>query len=247
MRMNMTFIITTDVDFVSDDLLRIAYEPLKHIPITIFMTGPSDYLKNTAKRNPLWEIEPHPNFCEASTHGSCINEVLSTISTFPCENIGFRCHRYYSSNDVEERFFELGFGYASNICTDLECIKPFFDRCGLLQIPIFFEDGGYLKAHGVPSVCDILPHINEKGVYVFNFHPIHLALNSCSFDKIHKIKRSMPPSSYSSLSQKDIDALKNNGYGVFDFLSELLSYAKENNIQFLNLKQYYEQQKANRI
>ena len=45
MRMNMTFIITTDVDFVSDDLLRIAYELLKHIPITIFMTGPSDYLK----------------------------------------------------------------------------------------------------------------------------------------------------------------------------------------------------------
>ena len=57
----------------------------------------------------------------------------------------------------------------------------------------------------------------------------------------------MSPSSYGSLSLTDVAELKNNGYGMFDFLNELILYARENNIEFLNLKQYYEQQKANRI
>ena len=40
----MTFILTSDVDFVSDDFLDIAYRPLTELPLTMFMTGRSEYL-----------------------------------------------------------------------------------------------------------------------------------------------------------------------------------------------------------
>ena len=40
----MTFILTSDVDFVSDDFLDSAYRPLKELPLTIFMTGRSEVL-----------------------------------------------------------------------------------------------------------------------------------------------------------------------------------------------------------
>ena len=40
---------------------------------------------------------------------------------------------------------------------------------------------------------------------------------------------------------------QNGIYGYSDFLGELISYANKNNIEFLNLKQYYEKQKASRI
>lgn len=243
----MTFILTSDVDFVSDDFLDIAYRPLKELPLTIFMTGRSEYLDKAVCENTWWETEPHPNFCAQSTHGGSISEVFSTIEQFYGDAVGFRCHKYYSSNDIEEKFANRGFSYASNICTDLVSIAPFWDRCGILQIPIFFEDGGYLKYHGVPRLDDILKRMHRDAVYVFNFHPIHLVLNSCDFSTIRRLKDSMSATRYSMLSAEDARMLRNNAYGVADFLGELISYANKNNIEFLNLKQYYEKQKANRI
>ena len=219
----MTFILTSDVDFVSDDFLDIASRPLKELPLTIFMTGRSEYLDKAVCENTWWETEPHPNFCDQSTHGNSISEVFSTIEQFYGDAVGFRCHKYYSSNDIEE------------------------DRCGILQIPIFFEDGGYLKYRGVPRLDDVLKRMHTDAVYVFNFHPIHLALNSCDFSTIRRLKDSMPATRYSMLSAEDARTLRNNEYGVADFLGELLSYANKNNIELLNLKQYYGKQKANRI
>lgn len=243
----MIFVLTSDVDFVSDDFLELAYKPLKDYPLTVFMTEKSDFLENALQQTPSWEAEPHPNFCDGSTHGSSLEEVFATIEHFSGDRLGFRCHKYYSSNDIEEAFAGKGFAYASNICTDLSTVSPFWDRCGILQIPIFFEDGGYLKYHGIPKLDDILKRMTDNGVYVFNFHPIHLALNSCDFSAIRKLKDSMPPSQYSSLSAKDAQAYRNNGYGVSDFLKELLVYAHKHNIEFMNLKQYYEKCKAIRF
>lgn len=236
----MTFVLTSDVDFVSDDVLKTAYYPLQTVPMTIFMTGESQYLREKLNTIPHWEGEVHPNFCEGSTHGRSCNEVFDAISSFSGEGLGFRCHRYYSSNDVEERFAEKGYEYSSNICTDLEPVSPFKDRCGLVQFPIFMEDGGYLKYHGIPHIEDIQKKIVADGIYVFNFHPIHLALNSSDFSHIRKLKDTMSPESYRNMTMEDIYTRRNTAYGMSDFLNELLSYAQNNGIELLNLKQCYE-------
>ena len=240
----MIFILTSDVDFVSDDFLRIAYQPLEQLPMTIFMTGASTYLSESSLTNTVWEMEPHPNFCEGSTHGSSIDEVFHTIRGFSGEERGFRCHRYYSSNDIEERFAGCGYSYASNICADLVYVPPFINRCGLLQIPIFFEDGGYLKYHGVPTIDDIAKRLSHEGVYVFNFHPIHLALNSCDFSSIRRLKDSMSQEQYHTMTEVDVQAHRNIKYGMMNFLQDLLLYAREHNVRFMNLKQYDEEYKT---
>ena len=241
------FALTSDVDFVSDDFLEIAYQPLKKLPLTVFMTGKSEYLEKEIQKNTLWEVEPHPNFCSGSTHGNSQKEVFETIKAFQGEGMGFRCHKYYSSNEIEEEFVQQGFAYASNICTDLSNISPFWDRCGIFQIPIFFEDGGYLKYHGIPKVEEISKKMTQDGIYVFNFHPIHLVLNSFDFNEVRCFKDSMSSKHYSSLSAKDAFLYRNTGYGVADFLKELLEYAGKYEINFINLKQYYEKYKANCI
>ena len=229
----MIFVLSTDVDFVSDAVLEAAYQPLQEIPMTVFMTGKSDYLLKAFRNNPFWEAEVHPNFCYGSTQGDTIEEIFKTLELFSGEKLGFRCHKYYCSNDIEEKFEQLGYLYASNICTDLEEIKPFMDRCGILQIPIFMEDGGYLKYHGVPRMNDILPKMQPEGIYVFNFHPIHLALNSNDFSTIRALKDSMTSSEYGTMTVTDISVYRNKGYGIADFLNELIVYAHKNNIQFI--------------
>ncbi len=243
----MTFIFTPDVDFVSDDIIEVAYRHFESLPLTVFMTGESAILAKCLSRNSLWEAEPHPNFCSGSKHGDSLQEVFETINRFPCKRLGFRCHKYYSSNDIEEEFARLGYGYASNICTDMQEVKPFWDRCGLLQLPIFFEDGGYLKYHGVPKLDDIVGKMRNDGVYVFNFHPIHIALNSCDFAVSRRLKDSISSREYGKLMWAKVSKYRNKEYGIADFLDELIAYAHKNNIKLMNLKQYYEECKVNRI
>ena len=243
----MTFVFTSDVDFVSDDIIEFAYKPFESLPLTVFITGESKYLAKAFTQNHLWEAEPHPNFCYGSTHGSSQREVFETINKFHCERYGVRCHRYYSSNDIEEEFARLGYGYLSNVCTDIQEVKPFWTRCGMLQIPIYFEDGGYLKYHGMPKLDDIVGNMQNDGVYVFNFHPIHIALNSCDFTASRQLKDSILPSEYSRLTMADVAPYRNNEYGIADFIDELIAYARKYKIKLMNLKQYYEECKSNRI
>ena len=244
----MKFILTSDVDFVSDDILEFAYRSINKLPLTIFLTGKSDYLKTMAKSNKRWELEVHPNFCNGSTHGKAFCEVVRTIEKFSGEKIGYRCHRYYSSNDVDEYFSSIGYKYSSNICTDLVEMQPFKKRNGTIEIPIFFEDGGYLKYHGVPLIDNFINNLNNKnGVYVFNFHPIHLALNSSDFDFVYSFKNSMDSKKYNNMKIEEVLQYRNTGYGMADFFNELIKYAKENNIEFINLREYYEECKGNRF
>ena len=240
----MVIVITSDVDFVSDDVLMEAYKGLEKIPMTIFQTHHSKYLEKSFKEN-NWEAEIHPNFCEGSTQGKTVAEVISFMSSIPSRNIGYRCHRYYTVNEIEEYYVEAGFKYISNVCTDLELIHPFVMRSGLVQYPIFMEDGGYLKYHGVPKATDIIKKMQEEGIYVFNFHPIHLALNSKDFYYVRKIKDSLSIAEYNNIDLKNITRLRNNGYGIRTFLNELLEYAQKNNIEIKTLEECFYERKDN--
>lgn len=238
----MVIAITSDTDFVSDEILNDAYSIFKNIPLTIFQTNPSEFLKRNAKEN-NWELEVHPNFCEKSTHGNSVNEVITNCDDFKGEAIGFRCHKYYSSNDVVEQYKLKGYKYSSNICTDLNYISPFYDRAGILNFPIFFEDGGYLKYHGVPNFNFIKTKLVQNEICVLNFHPIHITLNTSDFYKIRELKDSVPANKYASLTTKDIAHLINQNYGIKNFIIELLEYSKNNNVELLTLRECYERYK----
>ena len=72
--------------------------------------------------------------------------------------------------------------------------------------------------------------MHRDAVYVFNFHPIHLVLNSCDFSTIRRLKDSMSATRYSMLSAEDARMLRNNAYGVADFLGALIIYANKTQI-----------------
>src|SRR3990167_3805264 len=105
----------------------------------------------------------HPNFLPDSSHGLSFKEVIDY-----CENLvptadGFRSHRYFEVNDIMDDFAKRGFKFASNHCTRCETyIKPLVHRSGLLSIPIFFEDGGYLLMDPSLNFNHIVPRLRSE-------------------------------------------------------------------------------------
>jgi len=67
---------------------------------------------------------------------------------------------------------------------------------GLLSIPIFMEDGGFLFQKHKLCLDTILKKLPSKGTIVFLFHPMHLALNSNNFDTMKTLKNSLTIDEY---------------------------------------------------
>ena len=104
------------------------------------------------------------------------------------------------------------------------CVYPWL-RQGVLQIPFFYEDDLYLLEN-----YDYTPQFylskNIKMCKVFNFHPIHLFLNSESLNRYQGIKD----------DYHNYDILKKNintqRYGTLDFFEDLIFIAQKKGYSF---------------
>ena len=138
---------TCDIDWASEYAIE---ESLKYfysadIPLTVFLTHKSSVITRE-----IGNINAgiHPNFLQNSSQGNTFDEIIDFCFDILPNAICFRGHRYFEVNDIYEKLYNRGVRYASNTCTFLEVIPPFLHRCGLIQFPIFFEDGAYLLQDG---------------------------------------------------------------------------------------------------
>src|SRR6056297_3208949 len=136
-------IVTVDLDWAPEPAIEETLDFLQNRGIipTVLATHRSPRVEAS-----LCEIEVglHPFFHPNSSHGKTIEAVIDSVKAIPHNVPAFRGHRYASCNESNKLMLEAGMKLASNICTDLEIVPPFIDRIGLIQVPIYFEDGGYL-------------------------------------------------------------------------------------------------------
>ena len=103
-------------------------------------------------------------------------------------------------------------------------IHPFRHVNGMVEVPVYFADDAYIfvedhKEWSNPSVEEITS-ISAKSVKVFNFHPIHIALNSSSFSTYESTKS----------FHRDWETIRinrNASFGVRDLLMCLIQEQKE--------------------
>ena len=107
--------------------------------------------------------------------------------------------------------------------------KPFMKYPGILEIPISFEDDLYFSNPSKTFKINEL-HLNPKKLFIFNFHPIHIYLNTNSMQHYQKSKM------YSHNSDK-LKLCRSNKRGTRDLLIELLEYISKKDIEILTLKQ----------
>lgn len=236
------FCITSDIDWASDDALKIFLNIIKNynLPVTLFLTHSSLFILDIINNMDI-DVGIHPNFLEGSSQGNSYKEVIEYCRTILPNAKSFRCHRYFDVNDITEILHARGFLYDSNLCTFLESIDPFVHRSGIIRFPVYFEDGAYLYHKGELDFNKIHKKLFLKpGLMIINIHPMHMVLNSPNFLYSRKIKDNLTREEWNNLSISKLEKMKYTERGIRDFLIDFFNYIKLNNFKVYNLKQIYE-------
>jgi hypothetical protein len=220
-------IVTIDVDWACEAAIEDTLDSLDELNVlpTIFVTHRSPRIE--ASLNKL-AVGLHPYFGTNSSHGSNISQVVEHILGLPHNFPAFRCHRFAICNSSRQAMVEAGMIISSNICTDLEIVAPFKDRFGLLEVPIFMEDGGYLwRKHSLEISQKFKEKIQSQGLKVITLHPMHFAINTPNFEYMYEIKQSMSREEWIGMSKDTLNKLRRKGRGIRDLILELIELAPE--------------------
>ena len=221
------FCFTSDIDWASEAVVRYSHDLLQAdtLKLTYFNTNPSTFL-DELQESARARILIHPNFLPDSSHGGTYEEVMDYCRRLVPDADGFRTHRYFEVNDVMDEYAARGFRFFSNHCTRCEVnLKPLLHRSGMLSIPIFLEDGGYLLMDPSLDFEGIPARLLAPGLKVINFHPAHMALNTPHFAYTRQIKDSMSRERWNNLDGDDIRALQFEGNGIRTIVQRIIAAA----------------------
>ncbi len=218
-------IVTVDLDWAPEPAIEETLDFLEAqgIPITVFTTHRSARVESCMDKI---EVGLHPFFDPDSSHGTTIAEVVKHVIDLPHNLPAFRCHRFAICNSSRQALSEADFLISSNVCTDLEIVSPFRDRFGLLEVPIFLEDGGYLwRKHPLKISRELTSLILGKGTKVIIIHPMHFCLNTPNFSYMYDIKQSFTRHQWKNMPKNTLNYLRWKGLGIRDLLIELIQLA----------------------
>jgi len=217
-----SLIITLDIDWACEPAIEDTLDFLKNLKITptIFTTHRSPRIEASLSE---LEVGLHPYFDTSSSHGSTIPEIVSHVMSLPHNLPAFRCHRYAQCNTSRQAMAEAGMLISSNVCTDLETVPCFKDRFGLLEVPIFLEDGGYLwRKHPLVMNSYLKEMMKKEGMKVITIHPMHFAINTPDFGYMYKIKQSVSREAWKNMTKSTLNDFRWKGRGIRDLLVDLI-------------------------
>ena len=186
------FCFTSDIDWADDEMIAFAYSIFDEyeVPITPFLTHDSEFLKRRFA-NFEFRVGLHPNFLSGSTHGEDINQILDHVVSLNPSSTFFRCHHYYDTTEVTEKFRQRDFGFDSNInFAPSSNLVPLVHESGLIRYPVFLGDGTLLSNFSDGDLTDLLMLLSAPGLKIFNFHPVHVCLNTPNTEHYREFKKS---------------------------------------------------------
>lgn len=208
--------ITFDVDWASDVVVAdtLALLNAANVQATFFATH-STSLFNGIQGH---EIGIHPNFLLAKDYESELDRLMNL---YP-QAKGVRCHSYYQNTQILDLFVERGLQYDSNsVMFGCHNIQPFKHWNGLVRVPVFWEDDINCLV-GATWNPELLPLANPNALYVFNFHPIHIYLNT---EKLSRYKTAKPYY-HDPIKLREFVNPESTDVGARVFLKRLLSLVK---------------------
>lgn len=220
--------ITFDTDWAPDELVDYCVELCLEyrVKVTLFCTHPGEDVSrkstNLMKRGypKDTELAIHPKF----VRGVSFRETLALLSEEYPDAKGVRSHSILVGWEIIQAYEEVGIQYDSNFLLHFKSVWPFFytgANNGVLELPIYFMDQPYCgfaspKFHS--SVFNI-----KRGLRVFDFHPIHVYLNTNDLRVYQAAKQ------YYHDPIKLIE-YRAAGEGIYSLLTSLLTYVRANNI-----------------
>lgn len=232
---------TSDIDWASEYAIKstIDFFKNKNIPLTMFLTHESEVVKKALEKNEI-KVGLHPNFMPDSSQGDDYGKVIDfCFNIFP-NAIGYRSHRYYSVNDTVEMMIKRGIKFESNICTLLDNMPPFLHRNGIIEFPIFFEDGAYLLNNEKVDFKNFEEDFLSSGLKVINIHPMHLMLNTPYFKYTREIKDKLSRYEWNNLTKESLEKISYKGNnGIKKVIEDMLESVVKNKLKTMYLEDVY--------
>ena len=210
--------LTFDMDWAHDDVLSFVLDWLecKSIKATWFVTHNTPLL-DRIRSNKLMEVGIHPNFnslLDGKGDVGGAERILDELLELVPEAKSIRSHSLFQSGTLQNMFKSKGLLYDCNhfvpFHQDLE-MRPWAIWNGLIKVPHGWEDDICFMSDKDFSVSLIK---QCTGLCVFDFHPIHVYLNTPYMDWYEKSRPNI--NDISALSRQIFE-----GAGTFNALQNV--------------------------
>lgn len=222
---------TSDIDWAPEEVIADTLNLLEYygVKCTFFSTHHSLELSKSNKK--LFETGIHPNFnpiLSGKSEKRAIDIIDEILDIHP-EAQGVRSHSMLQSTAILQLFAERKLLYDANHFMPYHTgLKPFKLWTGMIRIPYNWEDDVHWT-YGY-SFDESRIDLKDEGLIVFDFHPIHIFLNTENKYRYNEAKKYYnDPKTLIKYRNKDV-------IGTRDLFISLLTYCKQNNIVTHKLK-----------
>lgn len=189
--------LTFDIDWAHDEVLADCIDLVEEadVPATWFVTHETPLLARL-RANPKFELGIHPNFnflFNLQTQaGFSAEEVLERTMALVPEATAVRSHHMTQSSTLLNLFRSKGLTHDCNHFIPMTAgitLKPWLLWNDMVRVPYSWEDDImciYGQQQSLPDMSDLL---SREGLMVFDFHPIHVYLNT---EDLQRYERTRP-------------------------------------------------------
>lgn len=237
--MNNEIFLTFDMDWANDSVLRYFHSMICELGIrgTLYTTHHTPMLEEIRANN-LLELGIHPNFNKllenTDTKTANIQTKIKELLEIVPEAVSVRSHSLTQSSIMSKYFSSYGLKYELNVffpVSNHTYINSYRDVWGMIQVPFIFEDDIYLMSDNKHDIEWFLGQ-SFHAPRVFNFHPIHLFLNT---DTMERYENSKP---FLNIHKRLEQCVNTKYYGIKNIFSELILNAKKKNYEFKKISEY---------
>ena len=219
-------LITLDVDWAPDFMIEFAMQKLleHQVKSTWFITHDSFMLGELRKQSDMIELGIHPNFLPGSSHGDSVEKALNYVMDLVPEAVSVRTHGVVQSGRILSDFVRLTpvrmdatiFLPEMSGIKKVKHLTPFGE---LQRIPTYWaDDYAILRPDNDWRINGLL---EQQGIKVFNFHPVHIYLNTKDNDHYESFRSS--GIRLNTATAEQVAPYVNQGVGVRDFFLTILN------------------------
>lgn len=168
------------------------------------------------------EIQPHPYVDDLTNFGGNLDKFVASLEMAQAPQ-GIRAHSCVTSHMVGIDLGKRGYKYASMSSPLFETgIRPYRHPWGIWEMPIYYMDNmDFCMPENWPDLGHkpfspelIKRALSTDDLFVFDFHPLHIALNTTSYDGYQSVKAAIARG-------EDPHDLRMAGRGVAVYFQEL--------------------------
>ena len=213
--------LTIDIDWACDAVIHYCIDAVEaaNVEATWFITHDTPTLTRL-RANTKFELGIHPNFNPllqgSHEKGKNAEDVLTSMLEIVPEAVSIRSHSMTQSSQLLNLFEKHRLKFDSNHFIPHEAniaLAPWRHWNGMIKAPYFWEDDVECLGNWRATPANL---IQKKGLKIFDFHPIHVFLNTETLDRYNAAR------DYLGDFSRLVDFQNSKTTGTKNYLMELI-------------------------